>query len=497
MLPATGLNSKLKITLLVLLAIFCGAYAGTFATLLTHWLAFDGNQSHGLVVILITAFLLAKQLNQIDASIIRPNGWGLLLLLALSLVWYLAAIANIDIAEQILLPPILAGILFTLLGWPCTRKLLPIIALLIFAIPIWDYLVPGLVEMASVVVGKLVEASKIPALVEGNSFYLPEGKVDIVGGCSGVKYLTIALLISYYILITSYSSLSQKATLLAMAVVLSIVMNWVRIFIIIQVAYLSKMQSALVSDHERFGWLLFAIVLVPLILVGRRLPTQSKHNAQQESPLEPAQVGSQPALYLLVLTGIAMATGPAALQMLSHQPPGTLATNPFAGMQGIEVRADPGAGMLTINSANRISRYRVDNPSATLYVEIAEHWQSSPEDKLVPYISSLYDRSIWSKKASESVVLEDGETVSALQLEKKPFGYAQILVYWFTVGEYHAATYSTAKLLQIPAITFGDNRFQLIAISSGCRLPDCSESRKNVIALANKLNDSDLLSNQR
>lgn len=488
--PATGLNLQQKIKLLLLLAIFCGAYAATFATLLSDWLAFDGNQSHGLVVILLTAFLLAKQLRNSDSSALRPNPWGLGLLIGLSLLWYLAAIANIDIVEQLLLPPLLAGIFYTLLGWRITRKLLPAIALLIFAIPIWDYLVPGLVDMASAVVGKLVEASRIPALIESNSFYLPEGKVDIVGGCSGVKYLTIALLMSYYILITSYSSLRQKLALLAMAIVLAIVMNWVRIFTIIQVAYFSKMQSNLVRDHESFGWILFALVLVPLILVGRRLPTDERHPPAQENYSHPNRGGSQPAWSLLVCTGLAIALGPVAVNALWHQPPQNLASNPFANLQNLNVDADTGAGVLTINSANRVSRYRVDNPSATLYVEIAEHWQSSPEDKLVPYISSLFDRDIWSRKVSDSILMKDGETVSALQLEKKPFGESQFLVYWFRVGEFQAATYSTAKLLQIPAITLGQNQFRLVAVRMSCRLPDCSEARQEVEAFANKLRDA-------
>lgn len=486
---AAATNKKTLITTLLAFAVFCAAYSATLATLLSHWLAFDGNQSHAIAVILLTAYLIAQKLRSCSYPAIRIHSVGVLLTLVLSLFWYLAAIASIDIIEQLLLLPLLATIFYTLMGRRQTLDLIPTLGLLIFVIPIWDYLVPGLVRLSSIVVGDLVEMSRIPALIDGNSFYLPDGKVDIVGGCSGVKYLTIALFISYYILLTSRSSLMQKSLLLLLALVLSIAMNWVRIFSIILVAYYSKMESQLVSDHETYGWILFAIVLIPIIAIGRRFPTRSPENTSQIAPTTGTNTRQQ--ALALVLLCVAMAVGPVALYTSQPVQPETTNSNPFAGIDGINAQPMQGTGLLTIDHAKTLQVFRLQTSQGELYAEVAEHWQTERDEKLVPYISRFFDNNLWTLKSQQTIPLSDGQSVRLMQLQQKPYGISQLVVMWFTVGSYKTDSYSSAKLLQIPAIMLGQNIFRITALRAECNEPMCESTRSKLTQVAEPILDSE------
>lgn len=482
MLFDTRLDKKVIISLLTALIVFGLAFNATLQTLLSHWLAFDGNQSHGLLVLALTAYLVIKRLN--DDAHITPSTRlpATVLILLLSFFWYLAALASIDIIEQLLLLPILALMFWSLLGKASALRLLPVLGLLIFVIPIWDYLVPFLVSAASIVVGKLVEMSRIPALIEGNSFYLPEGKVDIVGGCSGVKYLTIALFISYYILLTSRSSKGQKIILVSMAVALSILMNWIRILALILIAYYSKMQSPLVNDHETFGWLLFALVLIPMIAYGRRFPTGSEASTRSAAPTAGTRNGRT--LVGLLLICLALIAGPLALYSARPTSPDTDGVNPFRELGDLTAAKLTRPGLLTLEHTQTLDVYRLDVSGPDVYVEVAENWQSGRQDKLVPYISSLYDRNSWASTSDSTMTLPDGNRVRSMQLEQRPYGQSQWVIYWFTVGSFKTPTYSSAKLLQVPAIMFGENLFRVTALRTACQSADCTTARARLAPLA-------------
>jgi EpsI family protein len=63
--------------------------------------------------------------------------------------------------------------------------------------------------------------------------------------------------------------------LVIVAALMSIVMNWIRVTTIILAGYLTDMQHYLVTvDHYAFGWVLFAVLLIPLFWFARKLEDQ-------------------------------------------------------------------------------------------------------------------------------------------------------------------------------------------------------------------------------
>src|SRR5690554_7294287 len=147
-----------------------------------------------------------------------------------------------------------AGLLATswaLLGFYRALRLLPYVILLALSLPIWADFIPALVAIASAVVSNWVRLFGMTALIEGNSITLPYGRLVIADGCSGIRYFAISILLAAMMSILNDYRWRGWLCLLAAAMMLGLVANWVRIFILVVIGYQSEMQSELLTDHER------------------------------------------------------------------------------------------------------------------------------------------------------------------------------------------------------------------------------------------------------
>ena len=50
----------------------------------------------------------------------------------------------------------------------------------------------------------MVRVIAIPAVIDGNSIFVPDGEIVIADGCSGLRYFTISLAIAYLISLSEW-----------------------------------------------------------------------------------------------------------------------------------------------------------------------------------------------------------------------------------------------------------------------------------------------------
>jgi EpsI family protein len=68
-----------------------------------------------------------------------------------------------------------------------------------------------------------------------------------------------------------YRRLGLTLGLLAVALAVAMIANWLRVFLVIYAGYLTDMQHFLVQvDHYYFGWVLYMLMMAPLFLLARR-----------------------------------------------------------------------------------------------------------------------------------------------------------------------------------------------------------------------------------
>ena len=144
----------------------------------------------------------------------------------------------------------------------------------------------------SAVVTRMVAWSGIPAFIEGNVVHVPAGIFEIASGCSGLNYLVVGLALGSFYALMYLQRWSHRGVLVAVAAGLAIVSNWIRVYVLILVGHLSEMQHYLITvEHHWFGWILFLVMMAPMLLVARRL--EDRELAAQPGTTDHDRAGGQ------------------------------------------------------------------------------------------------------------------------------------------------------------------------------------------------------------
>jgi exosortase len=449
-----------------------GLFFPSIAGLYERWIKWDEGLAHGLIIIGIFLYFALKSAPWQTHTQSHLGHLSLLILLALaSCSWFLFHLANIYILEQLLLLPLLSLLVAAIFGWRTSYQHLMLLAMPIFAIPIWDQLNDPLVNLSSFVVGHMVQAINMPAMIDGNSIFIPSGHIVIADGCSGLRYLEIALSLGYLISYLNRYSPAKLLFVLGIAALLGLIANWLRIFILVIVGYQTEMQSSLMSDHEYFGWFLFACICFPVIyfapVVGAEKNPKTRVNTQK---------------HRLLLPFLAIAIGPILNLFINIQPhsPALKDLLDFS-LQPITAKKMP----LQITSP-KADHSETVRSSSGVFIQLDQYQRQLTSDKLVPFIGRLYSNEKWT--------LETQQTYSSGQLSAKLSVFKQKSVakkvaqlQWFDVAGTVTHSLAIAKLLQIPALIQRKNHFMIVSLQANCSDDSCSSAIAQLQASAQAL----------
>jgi EpsI family protein len=271
--PAFGPNLALWIVLLAVVTLF----SQTLASLAHLWID-TADYQHGFLIALISLGLIFRSRERIENADIGARPMMLLPLAATLLVWMVAYRANSEMLQQIVFPIVLLMCIFSAFGPAVARITLFPVCFLYFAIPIWDHLVPLLQAMSTAVSEHALGLLGVPTQVEGFNVTIPEGRFTIIEGCSGKRYLIIALTLAALVGVQQGVRRARMPLLIACAVVLALILNWLRIIIIIYAGHVSNMQHYLVAvEHFSLGYVLYIPLLVAIVMLARRLGGEVAH----------------------------------------------------------------------------------------------------------------------------------------------------------------------------------------------------------------------------
>lgn len=450
-----------------LIALMALLYSTTLGELAARWMKWDENLSHGFIIIAIFIFFLFKiapvSFTQ-DKLPIRI--FSLLGLAALSIFWYATKTTNIYILEQLSLLGIIVFLFATAFGVRAAKEHIILLLLPVFAIPIWDQLNNTLVDWSAFVVGELVRLMSMPAVIDGNSIFIPDGEIVIADGCSGLRYFTISLAIAYLISYLNNYSIKKLALMLLVAAVIGLATNWLRIFILVVIGYETKMQSSLMADHEYFGWFLFALIAFPAIYFAPVVK-----NAVKKTPV----LGYSPAW--IIVTAIALSTGPALSLASNHK----LEADKIEAVLNHDYRPTLESRMpvrVQLSGSDKIEN-AVDDDK--IYIQINHFQRKNASDKLVPYAPRLFDHEVWSLQSERDLSVGKLNLKTQI-LRGKRSGKFVAQTQWFEIAGTTTAHYQIAKLLQIPAIMRNMNSFTVYTTQTICADASCTEEINRLIA---------------
>lgn len=469
-----------------LIALSVAAYFQTFRELWPLWEHKNATYTHGSLVALVAIWLVWRRREWLIDRSPAPSLTAMPVALLLSAAWLLAARSNLMLAHMLLWPVLTLAIVWAGAGLAAARAMAFPVGFLYFAVPVWEVLKPPLQAIASVTVGFLTELAGVQAIVEGPYVLLPRDTVYIALDCSGAHFLSVALAVGALAGELRRDNWKMRLGILVFAAALSMVFNWLRIFLIV-LAYLDPdLKDTLETmGHYTFGWWVFALDLVVFFLAMRALPPpEVRAERMPRLPTSRSSLAVSAGIPLALAAALVLPATSWALTWKSAYPPVPDAAPALAGLTG-PVAADPQwrPGMQGAAWTHRAAYIAGEGRVVELYQAV--YHRQAQGSELIGGGRSLFDplefRLVERARLAVPGLGADGAVVNRLQLET-PGGRGWLALYAYVVDGRVMAGERATQLWTGARAMFGHPVASVLAVAAPC-VPDCAAVEPHLAAV--------------
>ena len=254
------------------LAVTTAIYGPILVELGRDWIR-DANYSHGILMPLISGFLIWRQRDRLRKLPIRPSNMGLAGVLgALALLIVGAAGAEVFTQRVSFVAMLFSGVVF-LLGWRWARALAFPLGFMLLAIPLPYVIYYGVTAPMQALAAKVAVAGLkvlgVPVVAQGNVIHLEKTSLEVATACSGIRslyaFLSFGALLAYAMSIPVWA----RVLVFLVTIPLSVLGNALRVWGTSLGAYLVGPWVTEGPAHDFFGLIVFASVLVILVLIWK------------------------------------------------------------------------------------------------------------------------------------------------------------------------------------------------------------------------------------
>jgi exosortase A len=266
---ATSAPISRQATVLIVLALLAPflLYLGTVRSIVSVWNSSE-TFAHGYVILPISLWLIWRRRETF--SLYPPKPWppALLLLGVLGAGWLAAQLGEVQVVSQYTFVAMFPVAALALFGPRLAGSLTFPLLFLLFAVPFGEIFVGPLIQFTADFTVWAVRATGIPVLRSGTRFELPTGNWSVVEACSGVRYLISSITLGCLYAYLTYRSAARRALFVGLSVIVPIIANGLRAYMIVMIGHLSGMELATGVDHIIYGWLFFGLVMFVMFWIG-------------------------------------------------------------------------------------------------------------------------------------------------------------------------------------------------------------------------------------
>lgn len=244
-------------------------YRETLVAMVTIWWRSE-TFTHAFLVPPISLWLIWRQRHALARLSPQPALAGLFLAVVAGIGWLLGELASVNAVTQLALVSLLVLAVPTLLGWRLALAMAFPLGYLFFAVPIGEFVMPLFMEWTADFTIAALQLTGIPVYREGLHFVIPSGKWSVVEACSGVRYLIASLVVGTLYAYLNYRSLRRRLIFVGVSLLVPIVANWLRAYMIVMIGHLSGNTLAVGVDHLIYGWVFFGVVIMLMFWIGSR-----------------------------------------------------------------------------------------------------------------------------------------------------------------------------------------------------------------------------------
>jgi exosortase A len=189
-------------------------------------------------------------------------------MVGLGFSWLLADLAEVQVVRQYAFVLMIPFTVWAVLGTRVARAITFPLVFLIFAVPFGEFLLPPLMHFTADFTVTALQLTGIPVYREGLYFTIPTGSWSVVEACSGLRYLIASITLGSLYAYLTYRSWKYRVAFVILSLVVPLIANGLRAYMIVMIGHLSNMQLAVGVDHLIYGWLFFGLVMLLLFWAG-------------------------------------------------------------------------------------------------------------------------------------------------------------------------------------------------------------------------------------
>jgi exosortase A len=244
-------------------------YRDTAMAMVTIWWRSE-TFTHGFLVPPIVLWLVWRQRQAIAALTPAPKAGPFLLVAGAAFAWLLGELVAVNSVTQLAFVALLVLSVPAVLGLQVTRLIIFPLCFLFFCVPVGEFLMPLFMDWTANFTVIALRLSGIPVYREGLQFVIPSGNWSVVEACSGIRYLIASLTVGTLFAYLNYQSTQRRVLFVMVSIVVPVVANWLRAYMIVMLGHLSGNKLAVGVDHLIYGWLFFGVVIMLMFIIGAR-----------------------------------------------------------------------------------------------------------------------------------------------------------------------------------------------------------------------------------
>ncbi len=253
------------VAMAALLALWAVAYYPVVPEMVHTWFGHSDN-SHGVLVPVISLYFLWAKQEQIARTPIQGSGWGLALLLVVSLFYVVSFLGGIAVFQRLALVVSLIAAVWACLGTQMLKCTAFPLFFLFFMIPVPDTLLSmvafPLQLVATKISADMIQMCQIPVYREGNMLYFVQTQLEVAEACSGIRSIMSLSILSVVFAYISTGNWWRKAVLILSAIPVALVANILRVTATGILAHFFGDQVARGFLHEFSGLVVFFFGMV-------------------------------------------------------------------------------------------------------------------------------------------------------------------------------------------------------------------------------------------
>jgi len=281
------MRGNLWVKISILLTLWFVVFYPLYPKLIGAWI-YDSDNSHGILVPLISLYMIYHKRDNLRSIEISNSGWGAIILIISMGIYCLSFVGEVLFISRSMIIFSLIGVVLYNLGKGFLKELAFPLLFLLFMIPVPES-IQGLVAFPlQLFVTKIsayaLQLLSIPAYREGNMIYFAETQLEIAEACSGIRSIVSLTLLGVVLAYFSDKGVARKAVMIASAIPLALCANAMRVFGTGIIAHLYGAKYARGFLHEFSGiaifFLGFILMFLEYLLVNRPGKKQTQHGKQ-------------------------------------------------------------------------------------------------------------------------------------------------------------------------------------------------------------------------